>query len=238
MIRRDYILRMIEEFIQALARINTLKEGRRWAEADRGVDEEFQRLIGEGASAVAQLTETELMARLMQGGATQLVHTKVLLLTGLLKVAGDLAVARDQLLEGRSCYLKGLHLLLDALARDDVFESPEFVPTVDMFVTALRDAPLPMRTQALLMRHYERVGEFAKAEDAFYAMLDADPANPGLLEFGIGFYERLLAKSDEVLLAGNLPRPEVESGLHDLRGHLSHGRIALDEPHPDKNQSP
>ena len=33
MIRRDYILWMIEEFIQELARINSLKEGRHWSEA-------------------------------------------------------------------------------------------------------------------------------------------------------------------------------------------------------------
>ena len=29
MIRRDYILRMIEEFVQALARINALRKGQR-----------------------------------------------------------------------------------------------------------------------------------------------------------------------------------------------------------------
>jgi hypothetical protein len=44
-IRRDYILRMIEEFVQALARINALKKDRRWQEAAGVLDEEFQRLM-------------------------------------------------------------------------------------------------------------------------------------------------------------------------------------------------
>jgi len=33
MIRRDYILRMIEEFIQALSRIRALKKDQLWSEA-------------------------------------------------------------------------------------------------------------------------------------------------------------------------------------------------------------
>ena len=43
MIRRDYILRMIEEFIQALARIDEQKQGRRWQEAAATLDEQFNR---------------------------------------------------------------------------------------------------------------------------------------------------------------------------------------------------
>ena len=84
MIRRDYILRMIEEFIQALARINALKTGQRWQEAAGAVDDEFQRLIGAGAQTVARLTETELLARLIRGEPTQAVRDKTLMLTALL----------------------------------------------------------------------------------------------------------------------------------------------------------
>ena len=67
------------------------------------------------------------------------------------------------------------------------------------------------------MHHYERTGEFAKAEDSLYAMLDVEPRNAGLLEFGIAFYERLARQSDDVLAAGNLPRTELEAGLAELR---------------------
>ena len=37
MIRRDYILQMIEECIQALTQIRALRQGRRWAEARQAV---------------------------------------------------------------------------------------------------------------------------------------------------------------------------------------------------------
>lgn len=217
MIRRDYILGMIEEFIQAMARLRALKTDQRWQETAGLVDEESQRLIGAGAQAVAQLTETELLARLIRGEPTQAVHEKTLILTALLKEAGDVAAAQERVEESRSCYLKGLRLLLEALAREETSTFPDFVPRVEMFAAALRGSPLPLETQALLMQHYERSGEFAKAEDALFAMLEAEPGNAGLVDFGITFYERLRGQSDAALMAGNLPRAELEAGLAELR---------------------
>src|SRR5262245_48134886 len=137
MIRRDYILRMIEQFIQALARLRALKQERRWDQAVETLDEEFKRFVGIGAAAVERLTETELLARTIQGEPSLAVRDKTLLLTGLLKEAGDLAVAREQPDEGRAWYLKGLHLLLETLGREESLETPECVPRVEAFVSAL-----------------------------------------------------------------------------------------------------
>src|ERR1022692_261824 len=120
MMRRDYLLQMIQEFTQALARIGSLKKGQRWNEAGEALDAEFQRLIGAEPQAVARFSETELLARLLEGESTQVVHQKTLILTALLTEAGDIAVAQDRLEESRECYLKALHLLLDILARGEV----------------------------------------------------------------------------------------------------------------------
>src|SRR4051794_9447437 len=79
MIRRDYFLRMIEEFLQALSRIKSLKQGERWQEASGTLDEQFQRLIGISAQAALQLSETELLARLLEGEPTHLVRDKTLM---------------------------------------------------------------------------------------------------------------------------------------------------------------
>src|SRR5256712_7234204 len=133
MIRRDYILRMIEEFMQGLSRIRSLKKDQHWQEATGALDEEFNRLIGEGAQAVARLTETELLAKVIRGEPTQVVHTKTLMLTTLLKEAGDMAWAQGQLEASRASYLKGLNLLLQSLANADADELPAFVPKVEIF---------------------------------------------------------------------------------------------------------
>jgi hypothetical protein len=214
-IRRDYVLRMIEEFIRALSRIRSLRQDRRLAEASAELDAEFLRLIKTGPKEVAKLSETELLARLIQGEPTQAVRDKTLLLTTLLKEAGDLAVVEARPDEARDCYFKGLHLLLEA-SRGEVFDLPEFVPTIEMFVTALADFRLPLETQARLMQHYESAGEFSKAEDLLFAMLEAAPSEERLLDFGLTFYDRMKTQSDAALEAGNLPRAEVVAGLAEL----------------------
>lgn len=216
MIQSDYILRMVEEFMEALAQIRRLKNEQRLQDACVLTEEEFKRSTGLNSDSVLRLSETELLARLIQAGGGQGVREKMLILTTLLKETGDMAVSEDRFEDGRACYLKGLHLLLDSLARGEIYELPEFVPKVEEFVAALGDCELPVTTSALLMEHYERSGQFAKAEDALYAILEAQPGNLPAVEFGISFYERLERQSDARLEEGNLPRSEVEAGLKEL----------------------
>ena len=220
MIRRDYILRMIQEFAEALARIRSLKKDQRWAEAGESLDAEFERLIGDDGPTVAALSETELLARVVRGEPTLAVRHKTLALATLLKEAGDVAAAGHRIDQSRKCYLTALHLLLDVLGRGEVFELPEFVPRIEEFVRALADAPLPVRSQLLLMHHYERAGELAKAEDALFAVLDAESDRGPLLEFGMAFYRRLQSKSDAALAEGNLSRAEVEQGMKEIQARF------------------
>jgi len=217
MIRRDYILRMIEQFFQLLNRLQSLKQDQRWKEAATTLDDQFKQLIGCAPSQAVQLSETELLAKLIQGEASMAVRDKTFMLASLLKEAGDVAAAQEQRKESREYYLKGLHLVLETLGRGDAYELPEFVPKVEVFVSALNESPLSFQTHGLLMQHYERTGECAKAEDALFAMLELEPDNPALLDFGISFYQRLQAKQDAALEEGNLPREELEAALSDLR---------------------
>ena len=111
--------------------------------------------------------------------------------------------------------LKALHLLLQAALRSEDVDWPQFVPTIDILAQDLNEV-LPVQTHALLMQHFERSGQFAKAEDSFHAALELFPDSPALRQLGISLYQRLLTKSDTALEAGNLPRDEVETGLKGL----------------------
>lgn len=216
MIRRDYLLRQIEQFVAMLAKVTGLAKNEQWQEASSSITGEIQRLTGLDGPEVLRLSETELMARLIQGEPTLLVESKAFMLVTLLKTSGDLSAGQGRLEESRQYYLKGLQLALDTFGRHEVTERPDFVPAVEAFLTGLRDAPLPLPTSGMLMRHYERIGEFAKAEDILFGMLDIEPANIELLEFGTGFYRRLLQLKNDMLAAGDLPRVEVEASLAEL----------------------
>jgi hypothetical protein len=207
---------MIQEFFEALSRIQVLKNRQCWKEAGVALDAEFQRLVGRGPEMVATLSQTELLATLLRGEPTQVVRDKALMFLTLLKEAGDVATAEGRVAEGRLQYLKGLELLLEMLAQGDLSEAPDFVPRVEVFLTALGDQPLPLSTLGRLMQHYELAGEFGTAEDMLFTMLEAAPGEAGVRELGLSFYNRLKGRSDQALEEGNLPRTELEAGLAEL----------------------
>jgi len=221
MIRRDYILRMIEECVQALTHIRALRQNQRWEEARQAVDAQCEKLAAAEARNLSQLSETELLARLAQDQPTQTVRARLFLMIALLQEAGEIAAGEGRIAEGREICLKALHLLLDVAAQDDAGGHPAFVPSVEVLVHSLAGASLPVRTQVLLMRHYESTGQLAKAEDTLYSILDATVVDKGTLEFGIAFYERILRQNDAMLMAGNLPRAEAEEGLREFKNRNS-----------------
>jgi hypothetical protein len=216
MIRRDYIVRMIEEMGRALAQIRALRAGGRMEAARAMVDAECEKFAAMGVAGIVGLSETELLARVAEGQFAQTVHLRTLAVVALLREAAEIADGGGRTEEARQIYLKALHLLLGVLAQDDPAGFPDFVPGVEAIVTALQDTPLPVHIQAMLMRHYEASGQFAKAEDALYAILEAAGPEPEIVSFGRAFYERILRRSEASLKEGNLPRSEAEQGLHEL----------------------
>jgi hypothetical protein len=217
MIRRDYILQMIERMARALARIREQIAEGQFEEARPELDEAFQELIGMGPEKVSQLTETQLLAKLTQDEPTLIVEQKTGVLIALLEQAGALHAAQGREEERDACLIKALDLLLAMQLRDYNFEMPGFVPSIEGLRLQLSDVALPMRTQAGLWRHYEKIGSYGKAEDALFAILEAEPANANLLSEARAFYERLLRQSDSHLEEGGLPRAEVEAGLAEVR---------------------
>jgi len=215
MLRRDYILRMIEEVGQAMARIRRHVSEREFPEADGTLEKTLEKLLGLDAD-IDQLSETELLAKLTLDGPTQMVKEKTLILAALLDQAASLRIAQGREQEGQSCWLKALNLLLAVKLEDAELEFPEFVPKIDLLRDQLRGTELPLRTLAGLWRHYEIIGAYARAEDALSDLLEAQPDNPELRTEAKAFYERLLKQSDYALNSGNLPRAEVESALSEL----------------------
>lgn len=208
---------MLAEFFEVLARIRSLQKGEQWKEANRLANEEFRRILGLEASELARLTEVELLARLIRSESTLAVREKTLMVASLLKESGEIAAALGKEEESKLYHLKGLQLLLRVLTHEDVSDCPQLVPRVDCFLAALPPEELPLGIAALLMHHYERIGEFGKAEDTLFSMLEKAPQNSDLFDLGLRFYQRLEEQSDDALMLGNLPRAELHAGLHELK---------------------
>jgi Family of unknown function (DUF6483) len=217
MIRRDFILRMVEEMGFALAQIRALRKGGQTEAAREMVDEECKKFAAMGAEGILKLSEIELLAHVMEGQLAQTVHFRTLAVVALLREAGENSNEAGRSDEARAFYLKALHVLLAVLAQDDPSGFPDFVPSVESFVLVLQNQPLPLETQSMLLRHYEATGQFAKAEDVLYSMLKETNNDEQVLRFGRVFYERILRRSDASLAEGNLPRSEAQEGFAELQ---------------------
>ncbi len=217
MIREDYIISWIKRFIQVLAQIMGLMKQEQYQAAIQEIDAALQTLLDLGPDTIASLSDGEIMARLTVGEATQVVQTKCLMLAALLKQLALACRAQQRFEESHDCFLKALHIMLGIGVREDAGPLPDYAPKVEELLESLKGQELPPRTYAALVVYREQRGEFALAEDALHELMQVVPENSAAKEVGVGFYERLLARPDPELVAGNLPRSEVEAGLAEIR---------------------
>ncbi|MEN9933735.1 MAG: hypothetical protein RLZZ387_314 [Chloroflexota bacterium] len=215
--REDYILRLIAEFVRALHRITGLAREGRHIEALESLDHAARQLAGGGLDDLLRLPSAELLARLTFGEQTEVARDRCAFAAELLREAGASYSALGEEDTADASFLAALRLQLTVLERYGVEDMPEFAPDITDIVAAVGLYRLPLDLYHWLVAHYERTGAYADAEDALHALLDAVPGDTSALQRGLALYHRLLARTDEELLAGDLSRAEVEEALAELR---------------------
>ena len=216
MIRQDYILRLIEKFGQVLAEIVAHTKAQNLDEAKELIARTTEELVGLSVEAVVAQSESRLVSLLIAGLPHHESRQRSFMLVTLLNEAADNAGRLGDAARGRGLKLKALNLLLaiGQFAGEDV--APEYSPKVEGLVGQLADEALPPRTLVGLVQHYEQYSLLAKAEDRLFDLIDAVEEKRPALELANAFLRRQLAKSDEELVRGELPRAEVEAGLDEV----------------------
>jgi uncharacterized protein DUF6483 len=221
---QDYILRQIQLAGQAWARIVRLIKDRQFETAHMVLDQAYRQLIGLSPEAVLERNPNALIARLRFDEAPAAGRDKCLALATLLRASGDTAAAEGDSATATDAYHKALLVLLDMALRDPSLALSDYVPTVESLDAELSGHALPVTTQQELLLYYEQAGVYAKAEDILWAMLQAAPGDCEIVGVGRALYARLQHLSDAALIAGNLPRDEVDGGLADLDAYAGeHG---------------
>jgi hypothetical protein len=109
---------------------------------------------------------------------------------------------------------RSLHMLLEAYLAIGADLEPGHRGKIDELLARFTVGKLSEGTLVRVAEYQELSGRFAKAEDAHWALLERGPWQAGGL---VGFYERLLKRSDAELESGDLPRTEVLEGLAEAR---------------------
>ena len=225
MIRQDYIMRMIEQLVRVLMEAAALKKAQKYTEALLTVDQALQQLSGFDSKFVNSLPDDSLIALLKTGDA--LDADKCIIMADLLEMEGDIYEVQGQFEESYYRHLKALNLFLAAFLSHTQTSLPHHFAQIEPIIEKLEPYDLPRETKHKLWPYYEQVGRYAQAEDLLYELIEAEPGSNELVGQGISFYQRLLQRSNQQLITGNLPRAEIEEGLAELMA-LRQGQTYLE----------
>lgn len=220
MVQRDYILRQIEQLgmaYGALVRSAEERKGLQYRVGGEPLDQALRQHFGMDSETVRTRSAEELIGTIRGESSAfedrEVVGDKLALLGALVREQADLDAAQGDDDEAAIGRLKALQLFLTVVVEEGV-SSDLAARGIDPLLELVAAYELPRGVMDLLWRRAEQAGDFARAENWLFALLDEDP---GALERGIDFYERLRHFSDEELVQGNLPRAEVAAGLAELR---------------------
>lgn len=226
MVERDYILRLIKQMTEALAIVFKLERGGDYLEALRVIDNTYQQLLGLDAATIASLPPEALLSLIRSSSVgyqgQQAVAERLTVLANLLQAEGDVYEGLGKANESALRRLKALDIQLAILTGEDP-SSTRATDAVRTLLERLSEYELSVRTKLQLWKHFEQFGDFARAEDWMYEVIEDEYAPTDIVQRAIAFYHRLLDQSDYDLVHGNLPRVEVEAGLAQIESGRAGG---------------
>lgn len=192
--------------------IDQLKREERYQEAIDEINETVRTNLGLSPRFVKGVTDQDLLGMFRSGLITT---ERAVALAKLLKERADINWALGEPKNGLIRTVKALMLYLEAFDKKQEGTFADYYADVELLAANLGDYRLPADAREKLFRFYEASGKFSKAEDLLFETLETS-ANGTWVEAGKRFYERLAAKSDAELEAGNLPREELEESRAEL----------------------
>jgi hypothetical protein len=210
MIRRDYIMRQIQEMVQILARAVFLRTR---GECEVALQEIRKALKGLDPNANEESLDPQgwidLCRRHDEAGGSLLEVVGSLLRE---RAASLQASGNDK--ESEKARAAGLTLHLEAILSADNPLTTELLDQVDEAIGAVSIETLPPATLSRLFAYCEQRGRLAAAEDILFDWVER--GDPNAVEVGRAFYGRLAATSDQALVEGGLERGEIEDGQRAL----------------------
>lgn len=214
MINKDYILRLAERIGRELSILLGLRKRDEIEEGLITIDDLLIRSTGLTSRFINSLPEDMLLNSLSPLGTANI--ESLIWVAALLKTEGLLYERLGQESESYYRYVKSLYLFLEVFQREPTFIESEYMAGIRELLLKLEPYELAAPLTLKLMRYYERLGLYAKAEDVLTEHLETHPDDAQVINYGYEFYQRLQSKSTADLQAGNFSREEIQEGLNHL----------------------
>ncbi|HPU86509.1 MAG TPA: DUF6483 family protein [Candidatus Latescibacteria bacterium] len=206
MIRQDYLMRLLDQLAQALARVLSLRENEARGQALDFLNRESERLIGIDG-AMLEILSPDAIQKATASVEKSFVAARILEEISLIsEEEGDRHRATAAAV--KAFWLYAAAAQSDASAADNTFRE-----RIAGFGDACAERGLDAADLRSLMAGYEMLGEFGRAEDALFALVEVAGNADDALPVGRGFYARLAEHEDAELEKGGLPRNELQDGV-------------------------
>jgi len=107
-----------------------------------------------------------------------------------------------------------LYSILAEFIKNEQYSTVKVVEIENCITEAIRPE---YRVKLLVLSFYEKIAKYGKAEDVLYELLEEKQYSSEIVNVGMDFYNKLLLKSDDELIKGNLPRDEIIDSLKKLK---------------------
>ncbi|WP_438446635.1 DUF6483 family protein [Gorillibacterium sp. sgz5001074] len=214
MFQRDYILRMIEQLAQVMARYMRLKVQEEQKAVLLQLEEFYGKLRLPKAGLLLGMTDRELLTLLSVNGEPDLDKTVSLALV--FQEEGRVLENLGRHADSSGRFIKALYLMVTSARLGADVPGVDCSRHIEELRESLRTYRIPPETLVLLADHYESSRRFGQAEDVWFELLETVQSPDLYLEDARAFFGRILELTDEELEQGSLPRTEAEEGRHEL----------------------
>lgn len=213
--RRDYLVRMIEEMTEMIGKVFGLKQERKFIEALWEIDDLYKGQFRLNSNLLRSLSARDITEMFRSGGEVE--ADKLQSLAYIIKEEANIYYAMGKHDEGVIRFMKALHLYLTASLNGADRSLWNLDEEVKELLLHLKGYRLPTDTERILFRFEEEEGRFDQAENVLFRLLQDEAIPPSE---GIAFYDRLLVLQPQILEQGGLPLSEVMEGLVELQSRF------------------
>ncbi|UCD99922.1 MAG: hypothetical protein JSV42_04155 [Chloroflexota bacterium] len=214
MLTEDYFMRMINQMLAVLTKIITLRDTGLYNQAQDIINQSLEQLLGIPPDLLRQMDDQSLLNLLTT--QEELVSDRLYMVANLYELEGTILHAQNRLSEAELDYARALTFYLEVALRDESQYSNELTDKIEEMQSKLINRALDTNIYIQLFDYYERLGKFALVEKQISNLLQSDEETTEIVPVLVEYYQSLLKKDDQELIAGGVTRDQIRYQLKSL----------------------
>ena len=211
MLRKDYLLNMIEDMGQVVAAVLGLKKQKKHKEALQQLNDLLRKQFRLHSKLLHSLSVEQIIDMFRFRGIVEV--DKLQQVAYILQQEGEVYLDEKKEDEGYIRFMRALHLYLYCLLHGANRQLLHVADKIEYLITETKAYELPPNTKCLLALYYEQEGRYDVAENYWYSLEMKDKQ---FRDQVLAFYDRLLRLDASKLMEGGLPSEEVLEGRNTL----------------------